>query len=550
MARKVTIIPAKADVLKQHHAERQINVCAYCRVSTDSDEQLNSVESQKEFFTKLIHNEPKWKFAGTYSDDGISGGLAEKRPAFMQMINDAKKGKINLIITKSISRFSRNVIETLQYIRELKEVGVGVLFYQDNLNSLDEQAELVLTILATLAQQDLLTLSTNVKTGIRMKMKDGDNNFPFGRVYGYKKGEDDKPVIIPEEAEMIRLIYEQYLMGYSIKKISKNMGELYTPRKGKEFGVGTIDGILKNEVFCGDLILQKTFVSDPITKKVKKNNGELPKVYIQDNHQGIVTRELFEKVQVERARRSNRQYVSPINHAPTIAKFSSKHALSSILICAHCGAEYTVRTWTKRSGLKQKMWRCGTRLNFGTKYCQHSPSLDESAIEKAILQSIDSTQKERKKLIKIVKNEVHKSTLDIMRYANNQMNVEQIETISNNLKESIIKIIKADDYSEKQVVYDEQIKEMSAEVVRLNNLIEQKADEIDESQVNSHIEYISNKLEDEYNLARKYSNELVKQLIHTIKVNKDNTIEIFYNCGLVDKQTVVNEREVSIEKIS
>lgn len=540
--RQIVIIPAKTDVLKQHHAEREIRVCAYCRVSTDHDEQTNSIESQQSYFTDLIHRTPKWKFEDCFVDKGISGSSAKKRPSFMKMINACKKGKIDLILTKSISRFSRNLIETLEYIRMLKSIGVGVVFHQEGIDTRNEYSDMLFTVLASMAQAEMESTSKNVREGIQNAWKQGKFHFPYSKIYGYVKGSDEQPKIVEKEAEMIRYIFEHYLMGDSVQTICDYLNLNYKPKYGKIFGASSIRAMLKNEIFCGDIILQKTFVSDPITKKVKVNNGERPKIYIKDNHMPIITRELFEKVQLERAKRNNKKYVSPLSQSIQILKFSSIHALSSLLVCGCCGADYKRKTWQKRSGESVKVWRCRTRVK-NEKYCSNSPSLQEDYIETAILKSIETTQEERRNLIQTLTNEIRHTTLDIMKYANTKINVEEtLATID--LKQSeLTKLIETLKYGEDYDEITEKIHLKSNEIKIARESLEIDYNVVDESRLDTHIEEISNQLEEEYNITKCYSNELTKQLIHTIKVLDKETIQIFYNCGLVDTQKIESLRD-------
>ena len=296
VAREIIIIPAVESLSIRDILERQIRMASYSRVSTDFEEQLTSFHTQKAYYTDLIMRNPKWKLAGTYADEGLSGASAEKRPDFMRMYRDCKKGKIDMIITKSISRFARNTLDSIGYVRKLKAMGVGVIFEKENINTLEENSEVVLTILASLAQEELNSLSQNVKMGKRMAMQEGKVFFQYSQLYAYQKGADGQPEIIPEEAEIVKQIYASYLAGESTASIVKSLNNAGIPSPQKKGGWAdtTIRRIIENERYCGDVILQKTYVTDPISKKVKVNNGELPKVYIKNNHTPIVSRETYE----------------------------------------------------------------------------------------------------------------------------------------------------------------------------------------------------------------------------------------------------------------
>lgn len=544
LEKEVVIIPAKYDVLKEHQTERQINVCAYCRVSTESDEQTNSIESQQSHFIEVIHRTPKWKFYDCFVDHGISGASAKKRPAFMEMIKACKKGKIDLIITKSISRFSRNLIETLEYLNLLKSIGVGIIFDQEGIDTRSEYSDMIFTVLASMAQSEMLSTSKNVITGIHNMWKQGKFTFPYNRIYGYERGKDDQPKIVEKEAEMIRYVFERYLMGESARVIADSLNKNYVSKFGKKFSDKTVYGIIKNEIFCGDIILQKTFVSDPITKKVKTNNGERPKFYIKNNHVGIITREMFEKVQLERAKRNNKQYVSPLSKSTQILKYSSTHAFSSLLICGCCGAEYRRKTWQKRSGENVRVWRCITRVK-EEKYCHNSPSFQEEFIENAILKSIETTQAERKNLIQTLTHEIKHTTIDIMKYTGTKTNVEIALSRIDVLQKELTKVIEQMSSDNFKPEDNEKITQLSAEIIeeRKSLNIGNRNDIIDEVKLDTHIDEIASELEKEYNITKCYSNELTKQLIHTIEVINKDTIKIFYYCGLVDTQKVETIRD-------
>ncbi len=396
--REVIVILGKGiygNLKKQH---RQLRVASYSRVSTDMEEQLTSFHTQKSYYTELIMKNPEWTLAGTYADEGISGASAEKRPDFMKMIRHCKKGKIDLIITKSISRFARNTLDSIGYVRKLKAMGVGVLFEKENINTLEENSEVVLTILASLAQEELNSLSMNVKMGKRMAMQEGKVTYHYSKLYAYKKGKDDLPEIILEEAIIIQKIYESYLSGETPRIIADGLNADGIPYlQDKTWNESKIRSILKNEKYCGDVILQKTYITDPISKKTKVNNGELPKIYIKNNHDAIVRRDIFDKVQSELSRRGSKRKVSKATITEN-GKYSSIYALSEILVCGHCGTPYRRVVWTKRSGEKQPVWRCINRIDHGILYCKDSVSVDEESLHRAIMGAILSSYNTDKEL--------------------------------------------------------------------------------------------------------------------------------------------------------
>ena len=367
-----------------------MRVAAYCRVSTDSEEQLNSYEAQKTYYTQKIQDSPDWEMAGIYADEGISGTSLKKRTQFNKMITACKRGRIDLIITKSLSRFARNTVDCRDTVRLLKANGIGVYFEKENINTLTESSEFLVTLFSGFAQAESESLSKNVTWGKEKSAKAGKVTFQYKKMLGYRKGADFQPEIVPEEAEIIRRIYHRYLDGCTLGKIKKELDEDGNPTaQGVEYWLSAIiRNILTNEKYMGDALLLKTYVTDCITKKVKKNIGERPMYYVENNHPAIISRELFDLVQKEMTRRSSKRKVLQKSGKTELGKYSGKYALTELLVCGECGSPYKRVTWA-RNGKKRIVWRCVSRLEFGTKYCQHSPTLDESRLHSAILAAMN-----------------------------------------------------------------------------------------------------------------------------------------------------------------
>ena len=323
-------------------AVRKLRVAAYCRVSTEEEEQQGSFEIQKLYYTEKINSTPEWEVAGIYADDGISGVHTKKRDGFNQMIQDCKKRKIDLILTKSISRFARNTLDSIQYVRMLKQMGIAVVFEKENINTATMNSEMILTVLSAFAQAESESISQNVARGKRMGYKHGKFAFPYGRIIGYRKGADGKPEIIPEQAEIIRLIFNSYLQGDSLQSIKAKLetaGAL-TARGNTEWSAQSIQRILQNEKYCGDVLLQKTFTEDVLTGVHKKNTGQLPQYYIENYHEGIVSKQMFREVQAEIARRNSKSAANQRKHRR--GRYNSKYALSERLVCGNCGSSPSV----------------------------------------------------------------------------------------------------------------------------------------------------------------------------------------------------------------
>ena len=366
---------------------RKLRVAAYCRVSTEEEEQQGSFEIQKLYYTEKINSTPEWEVAGIYADDGISGVHTKKRDGFNQMIQDCKKRKIDLILTKSISRFARNTLDSIQYVRMLKQMGIAVVFEKENINTATMNSEMILTVLSAFAQAESESISQNVARGKRMGYKHGKFAFPYGRIIGYRKGADGKPEIVPEQAEIIRLIFNSYLQGDSLQSIKTKLetaGAL-TARGNTEWSAQSIQRILQNEKYCGDVLLQKTFTEDVLTGVHKKNTGQLPQYYIENYHEGIVSKQIFREVQAEIARRNSKSAANQRKRRR--GRYNSKYALTERLVCGDCGSPYKRVTWNIH-GRKQIVWRCVNRIEYGTKFCGSSPSIPEEKLHRAILKAV------------------------------------------------------------------------------------------------------------------------------------------------------------------
>ena len=341
-----------------------MRVAAYCRVSTDSDEQEMSFEAQREYYTDKIMRNPEWCLAGIFADEGISGTQAASRPDFMRMIARCRKGGIDMIITKSVSRFARNTVDCLNYVRELKALGIPVIFEKEGLNTMHATSEIYIGMHGIFAQSESESLSGNVRMGKAMSAKKGVVPFSYKSFLGYRRGADNQPEIDPEEAEIVRFIFDRYLAGDSLQiiKLALEHKGIPTPMGKSEWSVATLRSILTNEKYKGDALLQKTYVVDCITHKSKRNDDR-PQYYVENNHPPIVSREVFDRVQTEMARRTSKRRVKEKGTKTESGKYSSKYALTDMLICGHCGTPYRRCTWV-RKGEKKIVWRCISRLDY------------------------------------------------------------------------------------------------------------------------------------------------------------------------------------------
>lgn len=364
-----------------------LRVAAYCRVSTDSEDQLNSYKSQVMYYTDLIKKKHDWSLVDIYADEAITGTQVTKREDFQRMINDCMNGDIDMVITKSISRFARNTLDTLKYVRMLKEKGIAVFFEDENINTLTMDGELLLVVLSSVAQQEVENISSNVKKGLKMKMKRGEL-VGFQGCLGYDYHKETKSISVNEkEAEIVRYIFNRYIEGAGCTVIANELENLgYKTKYGSSRWVqSTVIGIIKNEKYKGDLLLGKTFTVDPISKRRLENFGEEDKFYIQNHHEPIVSEEVFEEAQKILAKRNVNRGVHQDGQKRN--KFSRKYAFSCMIKCGFCGGTLTRRNWHSSSAYTKTIWQCVTATKQGKKYCPHCKGIPEEVIEKAFVKS-------------------------------------------------------------------------------------------------------------------------------------------------------------------
>ena len=379
----------------------KLKVAAYCRVSTDMEEQESSYEAQCTHYTNYIESNPDWEMAGIYADEGLSGTQAKKRPEFLRMIKDCEKGKINLVLTKSISRFARNTLDCLTYIRQLKEMDIAVFFEKENINTLDAKGEVLITIMASIAQQESQSISQNVTMGIRYKMQEGKGRLNTTFFMGFKKDPvSGKLVPVAEEADIVRRIYREFLEGYSKQMICDHLmaDGIKTPEGKDTWFASTVGSMLENEKYAGDVLLQKSYTTDFLTHKKVKNTGKLPQYYVEDDHDPIVPKPVYFQVQGELMRRG------ALKNDPTKIRFGSREALFGRLVCGQCGRtlkRYTTpdlnatdwrcrkRAYEKRSPYKENPAQCGC------------PNVPERVVKDAILEAFNLLPEYRDRLIRM-----------------------------------------------------------------------------------------------------------------------------------------------------
>ena len=388
--RNVRVIPATINPLSQLPIamQRRRRVAGYARVSTDSDEQFTSYEAQVDYYTRFIQSKPDWEFVKVYTDEGISGTNTKHREGFKEMIADALAGKIDLIVTKSVSRFARNTVDSLVTIRKLKENGVECYFEKEGIYTFDGKGELLITIMSSLAQEESRSISENITWGQRKRFSDGKVSMPYKRFLGYCKGEDGQPAIVEEEAAIVRLIYRLFLEGKTQAGISKYLESLgiLSPGGKVKWSTTTVTSILTNEKYKGDALLQKKFTVDFLEKKMKANEGEVPQYYVEKSHPHIIEPDEWDHVQAEFARRK------ALGNS-----YSGKSVLSSKLVCEDCGSFYGSKVWHSTDKYRRTIWRCNNK--FSNEQRCSTPTLDTDTIQQRFIRAYNCLMHNRRQMV-------------------------------------------------------------------------------------------------------------------------------------------------------
>ena len=526
----VTLIQPKKSFIVDKEKHRQKRVAAYCRVSTGSDEQITSYNNQMKVYTEMIAANKEWEFAGLYADEGISGTRADKRPQFQKMIDDCLKGKIDMIITKSVSRFARNTVECLDYVRMLKEKGIGIYFEEQNIDTLKSDSELYLVIYAGFAQSESESISKNITWTHRKNFEEGKPIFMYSRWLGYKKGEDGTPEIVPEEAEVVRRIFDMYLSGKSTDEIANIMRSenITFPEKKLILSKSAIIRMLKNEKYCGDCILQKTITLDPISKKRKANEGEAPMWLVENSHPAIISRDVFNRVQEETSRRNAKAPASQKN-ALTASGKHSRYALTDVLMCGECGSRFRRVTWTAR-GNKRIVWRCISRLDYGKKYCPDSITVSEEALHRAIVKALNKFNAEDESTyLMLMKSTIGDAIglnggsdeIDLLERRIDALNKRMLDLVSESIQEG-----------NDAESYEEEFKSISSQIEQLNGRINAiRESESEDGELQARLEEIQDTIANRKKNKDVYDDSIVRQMVECIKVYKDGRIQIILGGG-------------------
>lgn len=531
MQRVVKTIPASFIRTTTANPLHLINVAAYARVSTLKDEQEDSYERQVSHYTRYIKNHEGWQFAGIYADEGITGTRADKRVDFQRMLDDCRKGRINKILVKSIARFARNTVDALNSIRELKELGISVYFENENIDTLSPGGEVLITILAAMAEQESRTISTNVKWAYQKKFQNGDITVNYARFLGYTRDDNHEFVIVPEQAAIVQRIYREYLYGYSTASIAKRLTDegIPTPSNKKKWYPSVILSILRNEKYYGALICGKTFKPDVLSKKRYKNEGQAERYFIENSHPAIISKEEFDMVQSEMKRRGDIRGYSEGNHG----RFSSKYPFSKKIVCGACGTYYR-RHAQYIKGEYTPTWVCATHKLEGSEKCNQT-YLKESEIEGAFLEMLKAFVVDFQGVRATLRDNIVSSLDDSV-----ASELDAILGAIEKCQEKMLELLRA-----KRIggITDEEYNRRCSEIeTRLNELTRMRDDIEQRSNIAKltakRVEEIAELLES-IDVVNTFDGEIFKQIVDTVVVRNNYTLDFHLKIGLTESVTIV-----------
>lgn len=513
MTKEVMTIPATKRIgnMSESKGIKKIRVAAYCRVSTDTEEQATSYQTQIEHYQEVISKNPEWTFAGIFADDGISATSTKNREEFNKMIRECMNGKIDMIITKSISRFARNTVDCLNYIRQLKSQNIPVYFEKESINTMDSRGEVLLTIMASLAQQESESLSQNVKLGMQYRFQQGKIMVNTTCFLGYDKDKDGNLVINPEQAEIVKRIFREYLEGKSILAICRGLerDKIQTSRGNSRWHDSSVRKILENEKYMGDALLQKTYTVDFLKKKRIKNTGEMPQYYVTDDHEAIIPKKLFMMVQEEMARRGSERDCFGKKRG-----FSSNHCFSQIVYCAECGEPFRRIHWNNR-GKKSVVWRCSSRLD--KKGACHARTLSEEILKLSFVSALNQLLCNNDEYLKILQENI----AEVLQM-NNPDSSESIDIRLGKLQKELI------DRAERREDYDD----IANEIFRLREQKEKSIlNDTAKNEYLSRMEELKNFIKNQPSGIIGFDETLVKHLLSNVTVHNDH-LEFKFKSGV------------------
>ena len=535
--RKVREIPSAMTFdLPRLSMVKKVKVAAYARVSTEKEEQEDSFERQVEYYTVKIKSNPEWDFVEVYADPGITGTRAEKRPNFMRMIEDCRVGKIDKILVKSISRFARNTVDALNYIRELKDMSVSVCFENENIDTLTPGGEVLITILAAMAEQESRTMSTNIKWSYQKKFQNGEVTLNTKMMLGYKKAgtdEDGHTIYEIEESEaaIVRRIFREYIAGVTATRICRGLeADGILTKTGKiKWQTSVIRSILSNEKYTGNAVLGKTFKADVLSKKRQKNTGQAPMYYVEDTHPAIIDREMWELARREEKRRNEVK-----ERSIGAGRYSSKYALSGLLTCAHCGHAMRRQLRTVGSGKKIPSWGCTYRIENGRHYCVDSRNVREDVLLEAYLRSLNKIAGNIDDYLRVIRQ-----NCTFVMTPKKQKEIADVEQAIIDVQEKVLELHKQKrEGLLSPSAFNQKVAEQKAEMEQL----QEQQQKLYEQQGNTlAVEYWLNQFQDATDRMDEAAVEstVIKTLVDKIVVDcKRNTVDIHFKCGVTITETI------------
>lgn len=514
MAKSVTTIPATLSRFTSTPIgiPKKRRVAAYARVSTDHEEQLTSYEAQVDYYTNYIQGRNDWIFAGVYTDEGITGTNTKRREGFKSMVADALAGKFDLIVTKSVSRFARNTVDSLTTIRQLKENSIEVYFEKENIWTFDGKGELLLTIMSSLAQEESRSISENCTWGQRKRFSDGKVTVPFARFLGYDRGADGNLVLNENEAVIVRRIYSMYLQGMTPHGIAARLTEdgVKSPGGKDKWNQGAVKSILTNEKYKGDALLQKSYTVDFLTKKKKVNEGEIPQYYVEGNHEAIVSPEVYDMVQREMESRCKNK------------RHSGVHMFSGKIRCGNCGSWYGSKVWHSTDKYRKVIWQCNHK--FSREHRCTTPHLTDEDVQRYFVSAVNQLFSQKDTVLKSLDAGLKEAfdLTDLLMQEENQ--TEKVQMLADAVEKCIFEnahvVMNQDDYQQR---YDDLVARYDAASDKLKEISSLIAD-------------------------KKARRDAVQQFMKTLKKQNDLITEFEPKlwCSLVEYMTVYAEDDVRI----
>jgi site-specific DNA recombinase len=509
----------------------KLKVAAYARVSTDEAEQLNSYKTQCDYYTSYIQGKLEWEFVGLYADEGITGTSAKRRKEFQRLIRDAMDGKIDLILVKSVSRFARNTVDSLQTVRKLRDKGVKIYFEKENIDSLDAKCDMILSIYSSLAEEESRSISTNIRWAHQKKVERGEVVLNFNNIYGYQQDENKNVTIKIQEAEVVREIYHKYLIGYSIRRIIRELkeNEIKSPLGSSKWSSSTIKGILENEKYIGDVILQKTYKRDFLTQRRVRNTGQAPQKYVENNHPAIVDKLTWNAVQAEIERRNSLRSTE----ATGKGRYDMRYAFSGVIECGECNSNFRRHNYTNGNKI-ERTWACKEHLK-GNKYCTQE-ILKEELLEELFVNTLNRLLLNRDKVLKKVEASVKEAMLEVG--TDNKQQIEKVDLMIEKLQADMLELNKR---RGKREVDAEQYNTESREIMeQLDELFKQRdeliAEQSDGALSKSQYKMLTDFLKNEQKQTE-FDKDVFTKLVDKVIVHSREEITFVFKDGMEIKGT-------------